>query len=243
MKLIIEKNYEQLSKKAAEIIAEEIRKKPNLVMCLPTGSTPVGTYKKLAEMVEKKEISFNRATTFNLDEYVGLKPDDINSYHYFMKTNLFDHIDAKEENINIPNGCADNMEEECRRYNAKLDMFPCKDLLLSGIGQNGHIGFNEPADELYCRTHTVKLSDNTIAANSRFFDNDINKVPKAAVTMGIADIMHFNKIIVVANGPKKAQIIKKMMTSAMASTHNTSSLLNLHNDVIVIVDEEAASLL
>jgi glucosamine-6-phosphate deaminase len=243
LKLLIKNDYKELSLEAAKIIAGEINKKPDLVMCLPTGSSPVGTYKQLIWMNENDDVDFSKVVTFNLDEYVGLGPKDKNSYRRFMDSNLFDHININHDNVNIPSGIAANMENECRRYNKKLDMYPEKDFLLSGIGQNGHIGFNEPADRLFARTHTIDLTSNTIAANARFFDNDINKVPKSAITMGVADILHFKKVVLVACGTAKAPIIKELVTSKTIDTHNTSTLLYLHNDVTVIVDKEAASLL
>lgn len=243
MKFLIEKDYNQLSRRAAQIIAEEIKKKPNLVMCLPTGSSPVGTYKQLAQMVKEDGLDFSKVATFNLDEYIGLNPDNENSYHYFMNANFFDYVNIKKENIHIPDGCADNVDEECKRYDSELDKYPYKDVLLTGIGINGHIGFNEPDNKLYARTHIINLTDNTISANARFFGNNNDNVPKSAITMGVADIMHFKKVVLVANGIKKAPIIKELMTSSMIDTHNTSTLLNLNSDVTIIIDEEAASLL
>ena len=242
MKVFIEKNYDQLSRRAADMIAGEINKKPNSVLCLPTGSTPIGTYRELAGMYAAGKADFSGIVTFNLDEYIGLRQDDKNSYHYFMHHHLFDHINIKPENVYIPDGLSENMEEACKNYDAKLDIYKEKDLLLTGIGQNGHIGFNEPSDRLFARTHTVLLSENTRAANSRLFEN-ADDVPKAAITMGIADIMHFKKMIIIANGTAKAAIIKDLLTGRMVDTHNTSSLTYLHNDVTVILDEEAASLL
>jgi glucosamine-6-phosphate deaminase len=243
LRIIIEKSYEHMSKRAAELIAGEIRKRPDRVICFPTGSTPEGTYHELSQMYRSKEVDFSHIVTFNLDEYIGLEPFDQNSYHHFMFYHLFDHINVKPENIHIPDGYAKDLEQECKRYDKKLDDYPIKDILLTGIGENGHIGFNEPGNRLFARTHIAQLTHNTLQANARLFNDNIRDVPSAAITMGVSDIMHFNKIVIIANGDIKAPIVSKLVKGKMIDPHNTSSLMYLHNDVVLIIDEEAGSLL
>ncbi|SHM44603.1 glucosamine-6-phosphate deaminase [Caldanaerovirga acetigignens] len=239
MKLIIAKDYEEMSKKAAQIIAEEIKKKPNLVLGLATGATPVGTYRELVKMYKNGEVDFSRVITFNLDEYLGLSPDDERSYHYYMYSNFFNHVNVKPENIHIPNGVAEDIDEECRRYDEAIEKAGGIDLQLLGIGVNGHIGFNEPGDELLTATHVTNLAPDTIKANARFFES-IDEVPKKAITVGLGTIMKAKKIILLASGREKAKIMAELLDEDAVSTKVPASFLLLHRDVTIIMDEEAA---
>ena len=240
MKIIIEKNYSDLSKKAADIIEKEIKNKPNLILGLATGSTPVGTYKELIRRHKEEGLDFAKVTTFNLDEYLGIPHDHINSYHYFMYDNLFKHINIDEDNINIPNGNPEDVEEYCKSYDEDIEKQGGIDLQILGIGENGHIAFNEPDDKLYLGTHITDLTESTIKANARFFDS-IEEVPKKAITMGLGSIMKSKKILLLANGKNKANIIRELLKDDVVSTHNPASLLLLHPDVTIILDEESAS--
>lgn len=240
MKIIIEKNYSDLSKKAADIIETEIKNKPDLILGLATGSTPIGTYKELIRRHKEEGLDFARVTTFNLDEYLGIPHDHINSYHYFMYDNLFNNINIYEDNINIPNGNPENVEEYCKSYDEDIEKQGGIDLQILGIGENGHIAFNEPDDKLYLGTHVTDLTESTIKANARFFDS-IEEVPKKAITMGLGSIMKSKKILLLANGKNKANIIRELLRDEVVSTHNPASLLLLHPDVTIILDEESAS--
>ncbi|MCF6095561.1 glucosamine-6-phosphate deaminase [Thermovorax subterraneus] len=239
MKLIIAKDYAEMSKKAAQIIAEEIKKKPNLVLGLATGATPVGTYRELVKMYKNGEVDFSRVITFNLDEYLGLSHDDERSYHYYMYSNFFDHVNVKPENIHIPNGVAEDIDEECRRYDEAIEKAGGIDLQLLGIGVNGHIGFNEPGDELLTDTHVTNLAPDTIKANARFFES-IDQVPKKAITVGLGTIMKAKKIILLASGREKAKIMAELLDEDAVSTKVPASFLLLHRDVTIIMDEDAA---
>ncbi|ASW42127.1 glucosamine-6-phosphate deaminase [Clostridium isatidis] len=241
MRLIITKNYDELSKKAAEIIAETIKEKPNAVLGLATGSSPVGLYKELIKMHKDGEVDFSKVTTVNLDEYVGLSGEHPQSYRYFMNENLFNHVNIDKNNTYVPNGLAEDAEEEGRRYDAKIEELGGTDLQLLGIGNNGHIAFNEPAEELVFGTHLTDLTEETIKANSRFFAS-IKDVPTQAFSMGIGGIMKAKKILLIASGEEKAEAVKGMIEGNI-TTKLPGSLLQLHHDVIVIVDEAAAKLL
>ncbi|HLS52923.1 MAG TPA: glucosamine-6-phosphate deaminase, partial [Tissierellaceae bacterium] len=184
MEVIVKKDYESLSKQVAEILAEEIRKKPDIKLGLATGSTPVGTYEELIKLHKQKGLDFSKVKTFNLDEYIGLSGDHPNSYRYFMNDILFDHINIKKENTFIPNGKARDPKKECKAYDKLIEEAGGIDIQILGIGTNGHIAFNEPAEELSAGTSVVDLTENTIKDNSRFFDS-IDEVPKTAITMGI----------------------------------------------------------
>lgn len=241
MKIIIVKDYNEMSKEAAKIIANMIIDNENCKLGLATGSTPVGTYNELIKMYNNGKISFKGVSTYNLDEYVGISPDNHQSYKYFMDNNLFNHIDIDKKNCFIPNGKAINLLEEVKRYDKLLKDANYTDLQLLGIGDNGHIAFNEPAEFLKLSTNIVNLKEETIIANSRFFDN-VNDVPKQAITLGFKGIMMSKKILLLASGKSKAQAIANMLKGDI-STNNPSSLLNLHQNVTVIIDEEAALLL
>ena len=239
IELIVTNNYDEMSEKAADIFVELLKRKPNATLGLATGSTPIGLYKKLIEKNKAKEISFKDVITYNLDEYCDLPKEHEQSYYTFMNENLFKHIDINKNNTHLPKGegdsklNAENYEEALK--NAKID------IQLLGIGSNGHIGFNEPGTDFEIGVHEVKLTDNTIKDNARFFENDINKVPKKAITMGVRNILSAETIILVANGVNKSDAIKKVM-SGVVDKAVPASALNIHKGkVYVIVDKDAAS--
>jgi len=240
MKFIIARDYQEMSAMGAEVIIDQINKKPDTVLGLATGSTPLGTYNLLIDAC-KKGLDFSKVVTFNLDEYWGLPPYHPQSYNYFMNKNLFDHINILKAHTHIPSGQCADPEEECRRYDSMIENMGGIDLQVLGIGRNGHIGFNEPAESLKLNTHLTSLTEDTIEANSRFF-NSINEVPKKAITMGIGSIMKAKKIILLASGKDKAPIISKLAEKKV-STKIPASILHLHKDTVVIVDRDAASLL
>lgn len=239
MKIFIVKDYLELSTKAANIIKEEIEKKTNLILGLATGSTPEGTYKELIRMHKEEGLDFSKVSSFNLDEYLNISYSHPNSYHAFMDEKLFKYLNIDKNNVHIPDGNVKNVEEYCKDYDKLIDDSGGIDLQILGIGQNGHIAFNEPDDRLYLGTHVTNLTESTIKANSRFFSS-IDEVPKKAITMGIGSIMKAKKILLLANGEKKAPVIKELLQGEMISTQNPASLLLLHPDVTIIVDEEAA---
>ena len=241
MRLMITESYEELSKAAAEEFAKVIKEKPNAVLGLATGGSPVGMYKELIKMYEKNELDFSKVTTVNLDEYIGLNPEHSQSYRHFMNENLFNHININIANTFVPNGLADNLEVECKEYDKKIMELGGIDIQLLGVGNNGHIAFNEPDEQLSAGTHVISLTENTIEANSRFFEN-INDVPKKAITMGLGGIMKAKKIILIASGESKAEAIKGLF-SGKITTDNPASMLQMHRDVTVIVDKEAAKLI
>lgn len=240
MNLLIKKNYAELSKQAANLIANEIRQKPNLVLGLATGSTPLGTYQELVKMYQAGQLDFSQVVTFNLDEYYGLPAEDPQSYHYYMFENFFNHVNINPGNIHIPDGQAEDIEAECRKYDQEIARYGGIDLQLLGIGHNGHIGFNEPGDELLTSTHLTDLTADTIRANARFFKS-IAEVPRQAVTMGLGTIMQAKKIILLASGANKAEIMASILSEEAVSTKIPASFLLLHKDVTVILDEEAAA--
>ena len=235
MRFIICENYEELSKKAAEFVAAQIILKPDCSLGLATGSTPIGMYKNLTE----SDIDFSDVVTFNLDEYYPISKENDQSYHYFMTKHLYSKVNLKKENIFIPNGETDNPEKECADYEEKIKVHDGIDLQVLGIGQNGHIGFNEPSGALNSYTHITDLTENTIQANSRFF-NSIDEVPTRALTMGVATIMRARKILLLASGKEKAKVVKALMGSVI-DPEIPATILAAHNDVTVIVDKEAAS--
>ncbi|MBI6020650.1 glucosamine-6-phosphate deaminase [Clostridium perfringens] len=241
MRLIVTKNYEEMSKVAAKEMAEDIKRNPEIVLGLATGGTPVGMYKELIRMYNEGELDFSKVTSINLDEYVGLAGDHDQSYRYFMNTNLFDHINIDKNNTFVPNGLAENVEEECMAYDSRIQDMGGIDLQLLGLGANGHIGFNEPGEALSVGTHLTDLKESTIEANARFFDS-IDDVPRKAITMGLGGIMKAKKIMVIASGEGKAEVVKAMM-SGKITTEIPATMLQMHRDVILIVDEYAAKLL
>lgn len=236
MKVITCKNYEEFSKKAAEIIAAQIREKPDTILGLPTGSTGIGMYDNLAAM----NLDFSQVTTFNLDEYVGLEPTDDQSYYYFMNKNLYSRVNLKPENTNIPKGMGDNLEEMAEAYDAKIEGMGGIDIMVLGIGNNGHIGFNEPAEKLSAKTHMVSLTPETIQANARFFES-IDDVPIKAVTMGMGSILKAKHILMLASGKNKEKVVKELLGSDI-TTQNPATLLLTHPNVTVLIDGETIKL-
>ena len=241
MKIYAAKDYADLSRKAANIISAQVIMKPNAVLGLATGSTPIGAYKQLIEWYEKGDIDFSHTLSINLDEYKGLSGDHDQSYRYFMNHNLFDHVNIKKENTNVPNGLAENAEEECKRYNNIIRSLGGIDLQLLGIGGNGHIGFNEPGAAFEKETHLVTLTEQTRQSNARFFTS-IDEVPTHAFTMGIKSIMSAKKILLLATGEKKAKALYDSFFGPV-TPGVPASILQLHNDCIVIADEPALSLI
>lgn len=241
MRLIITDNYDEMSLVAANEIAELIKVKPDSVLGLATGSTPEGVYSKLIKLYENNGLDFSKVTSFNLDEYRGLDGNHTQSYRYFMNTKLFNHINIDKKNTHVPDGMASNITEECETYDKSIDSAGGIDLQLLGIGGNGHIGFNEPSDSLSLGTHLTALTKDTINANSRFFSS-IDQVPTEAITMGLGGIMKAKKILLLASGEKKAPIIKKLVNGKI-STKVPASILQVHRNVLIIVDKAAASMI
>lgn len=238
MKLIVEKDYESLSKRTAGILEKAIRENPKIVLGLATGSTPLGTYRELIRAHEEEALDFSQVQTFNLDEYIGLNGSHPSSYKYYMNKEFFNYININPDNVHIPNGKAENLEEYCREYDREIIEAGGIDIQILGIGSNGHIAFMEPADELFAETSIVSLTESTIRDNSRFFDS-MEEVPKTAITMGIGRILKAKKIILLANGESKAPIMKKLIERNTVTTQLPASFLLLHPDVTVIVDKEA----
>lgn len=238
MKIIITKDYDEMSREAGKLFIERIRENPEIILGLATGSTPIGMYRELIRAHKEEGLDFTRVRTFNLDEYVGLSSQDETSYRYFMNDNLFNHINIKDENINIPDGKASDLDSFCRSYDAKIEACGGIDIQLLGIGEDGHIAFNEPGDYLNVGTNITKLADSTIEVNSRFFDS-IEEVPKTAITLGMGGIMKAKEIVLLANGEKKADVIKKLLTENIVTTELPVSFLLIHPNVTVILDEAA----
>ena len=240
MQLIIADDYNQFSQIGAEIVAQTIINKPNATLGLATGSTPIGIYEKLVEKHKKGEISFKDVVCFNIDEYVGLDKTHPQSYHYFMRKHLFEHVDTHQNNTYIPNGVAPNLVDECKKYNDVLAQNP-RDLQIIGLGPNGHVGFNEPFTPFGSKTHVVSLSRATIEANSRFF-NSIELVPTKAITMGITQLMTAKCLLVISSGKHKARVVKDMLFGP-CHPHMPCSVVQLHPNAIVLLDKDSASLL
>ncbi len=240
MEIKIYENAAEIGVAAAQLYKELIESKPNAVLGLATGATPVPTYKKLIELYENGEISFKDVTTFNLDEYCDLDKHDKNSYYTFMHENLFDHVDIKEENVNFLDGNAKDCDAESKRYAEAIKAAGGIDLQLLGIGTNGHIAFNEPADKFTDEAFKVTLTQSTIDSNQQYF-GDV-PMPRYAMTMGIGSIMRSKKILLIATGEKKAKAIKAMVSGEI-TPQIPCSILNEHSDVVVMLDRAAASLL
>ena len=241
MRIIRAKDYADMSRKAANIIAAQVILKPDCVLGLATGSTPIGTYKELIKGYENGDLDFSLVKTANLDEYRGLEKSNDQSYDYFMKANLFNHININFDNLNIPNGENPDADAECKRYEEVVKALGGQDLQLLGMGHNGHIGFNEPADEFVKETHCVDLQESTIQANKRFFEK-VEDVPTQAYTMGINTIMQAKMILVIVSGADKAEIVKKAFFGPV-TPQVPASILQMHPNVVVVVDEAAASLI
>ncbi|MDO4977849.1 MAG: glucosamine-6-phosphate deaminase [Eubacteriales bacterium] len=241
VKIIVANDYEEMSKKAAAIIAAQVIYKADSILGLATGSSPIGIYDYLTKWYQEGSLDFSQITTVNLDEYRGIEKKNDQSYDYFMHHHFFDRVNVRPEKTFLPNGMAADVEEECARYQKLIDDLGGIDLQLLGIGHNGHIGFNEPGESLEANVHCVSLSEKTIEANKRFFAS-AEDVPKQAYTMGMRSIMEAKKIVIVANGEGKAEAIAKAFAGKI-TTKVPASLLQLHPDVTVVVDQAAASLL
>ncbi|SPT67740.1 Glucosamine-6-phosphate deaminase 1 [Anaerobiospirillum thomasii] len=240
MRIYRAKDYQDLSRKAANIISAQVILKPDCVLGLATGSSPIGTYKQLIEWYNKGDLDFSEVKTVNLDEYRGLGIESDQSYVYFMQENLFKHINIKSENINIPNGKNTDADAECKRYEKVIADLGGTDIQLLGIGRNGHIGFNEPDTSFIKETHCVDLTQSTIDANKRFFAS-IDDVPRQAYTMGINAIMQAKKVLLIASGKDKAEAIYKSFFGPI-TPEVPASILQLHKDVVVVADDDALSL-
>jgi glucosamine-6-phosphate deaminase len=245
MRLIIEPNYEQLSQWAANYVASKIQNaqpseaKP-FVLGLPTGSSPLGMYCKLIELHKQGKVSFRYVITFNMDEYVGLPQDHPESYHSFMWNNFFRHIDIPQENVHILNGNATNSEQECDEYEAAMKAVGGVDLFLGGIGPDGHIAFNEPGSSLASRTRVKTLTTDTIIANARFFGNDVNKVPKTALTVGVGTVLDAREVLILVNGHNKARALQQVVEGAVSQMW-TITALQLHPKGVIVADEAACA--
>ncbi len=235
MKLIVKENYDELSRYVAGEIAAALRGNPRAVLCLPTGNTPVGTYQELVRLHKEGRVSFAQCTVFNLDEYYPIDPGDPNSYLSFMRKQLFDHVDIRPGSANIPNGQAEDAEEECRLYEERIRNSGGIDLALLGIGRNGHIGFNEPDRELLLETHVVTLTESTQQANYEPFGS-VEAMPKQALTMGLGTIMSAQRVIVIASGASKKYAVEKML-SPRITTEVPATLLQLHPNVTLVIDQ------
>lgn len=243
MRLIIEKDYDALSKWAAEYVIKRINEfnptpERRFVLGLPTGSSPIGMYKELVKACKEGRVSFKNVVTFNMDEYCGLPESHPESYHSFMANNLFNHIDCPKENIHILNGNAENLDEECARYEELIRQAGGVDLFLGGIGPDGHIAFNEPCSSLSSRTRIKTLTSDTIIANSRFFDNDVNKVPKNALTVGVGTVLDAREVLILVNGHNKARALQAAVEGPVTQMW-TISALQLHKHGIIVCDEAA----
>jgi len=245
MRLIIQKNYDLVSKWTAGYIADKINNaKPTaakpFVLGLPTGSTPLGTYKNLIELFKQGKVSFKNVVTFNMDEYVGIPQSHEQSYYSFMWNNFFNLVDVQKENVNILNGNAADLTAECAAYEAKIASYGGIDLFLGGIGPDGHIAFNEPASSLASRTRIKTLTQDTIIANSRFFDNDVNKVPKNALTVGVGTVCDAKEVLIIVNGHNKARALRHAVEEPVNHMW-TISALQLHPKAIIACDDAACA--
>ncbi len=243
MRVIIQKNYENLSRWAAEYIANEINKaKPTAekpyVIGLPTGSSPLGVYKELIRMYKEGKVSFRNVVSFNMDEYCGIPQNHPQSYYTFMHENFFDHIDILPENTNLLNGNAPDIQAECKRYEDKIKSYGGIKLFMGGIGPDGHIAFNEPFSSLTSRTRQKTLTTDTIIANSRFFENDVNKVPKTALTVGVGTVLDAEQVLIVVNGHNKSRALKHAIEGGVCQKW-TISALQTHPKGIIVCDEAA----
>ena len=241
MKIISAPEYQSMSRKAANIISAQVILFPNSVLGLATGSTPLGVYSQLIEWYKKGDIDFSRVHSVNLDEYCNLPVEHEQSYRNYMNTNFFHHVNIPMENTNVPNGLAKDIDAECKRYDNVISSLGGIDLQLLGIGHTGHIGFNEPDEDFDKTTHCVKLKQQTIDANARFFEN-AGEVPKYAITMGIKAIMQAKKLLLVANGAGKAEILYRSLFGPITPAV-PASILQLHNDVTIVADEAALTVI
>jgi len=243
MRVIIEPSYELVSKWAANHVAKRINEyNPSesnpFVLGLPTGSSPMGMYKELIELNKAGVVSFRNVVTFNMDEYVNLPEEHPESYHSFMWNNFFSHVDIQKDNVNILNGNAPDLQQECERYEAKMKEVGGVRLFIGGIGPDGHIAFNEPGSSLTSRTRVKTLTYDTVIANSRFFDNDVNKVPKTALTVGVGTVMDAEEVMIIVNGHKKARALREAIEGSVNHMW-TISALQMHPKGIILCDDEA----
>lgn len=245
MRVIIRDNYEDCSRWAANYVAYKIKafrptaKKP-FILGLPTGSSPLGMYQELIKLYQAGKISFEHVVTFNMDEYIGLKPNHPQSYHYFMEENFFKHINIPRANIHIPNGMTKDYVQECQAYEETIKRYGKINLFVGGVGEDGHIAFNEPGSSLNSRTRVKTLTQDTIKANSRFFDNDVSKVPNTALTVGIATIMDAEEVLIIATGPKKARALHHAIEGSINHMWPIS-ILQMHQHGIIACDEDATN--
>lgn len=244
MRVVIEPNYEKMSQWAADYVTDKINnfipsdEHPNFILGLPTGSSPIGMYKKLCEYCKQGKVTFKNVITFNMDEYVGLPEEHPESYHSFMHQNLFDHIDCPKENINILNGNAPDLLLECEGYEKRIKAAGGIDLFIGGVGRDGHIAFNEPGSSLRSRTRLKTLTLDTRQANSRFFGDDMTKVPKNALTVGVGTVMDAKQVLILANGYPKAQAVQAAVEGPITQMW-TISVLQMHPHGIIVCDEAA----
>lgn len=237
MKVILVKDYEEMSTTAAEMIATFTKSKPEAVLSFATGSTPIGTYEKLVSF-HKLGLDFSQVSAFHLDEYIGLSPDDPNSYAYYLDENLFSQLNIPSENIHLHNSDPHDIESHAHAYDTEIEDCGGIDIQILGVGENGHIAFLEPDDKLQLETGRVKLSENTIEVNARFFE-DPSQVPKEAISLGLRSIFRARKIIFLINGVKKHNVVKRLLEDPNLDTRFPASVLLMHNDCTLIVDEEA----
>ena len=245
MRLIIEETYDRMSEWAARYVAARINaakptKKEPFVLGCPTGSSPLGLYRKLIELYEKGEVSFRNVVTFNMDEYVGLPEDHPESYHSFMWNNFFSHIDIPRENVNILDGNAPDLQAECRRFEEKIDSYGGIDLFMGGVGPDGHIAFNEPGSSLSSRTRVKTLTTDTIIANARFFEGNVDLVPKTALTVGVGTVMDARSVLLRVNGHNKARALRHGVEGGVSQMW-TISALQLHPSAIIVADDAACA--
>ena len=243
MKLVIHKSYKEISNWTAEYIAKRINdfmptEKRPFVLGLPTGSSPIGTYKKLVELNHSGKVSFKNVVTFNMDEYVGIPEDHPESYHNFMNVNFFNHIDIDKKNIHLLDGNSDYPNKECEEFEQKIKSFKGIELFLGGMGADGHLAFNVPGSALNSRTRMINLNYDTILANSRFFDKDLNKVPKQALTVGVQTVLDAREVVIIVNGYKKARALQKVVEEGINHMWTLSALQN-HPNGIIVCDEDA----
>lgn len=239
MEIVKVKNYQEMSERACDLIVEKVNSLDNPVLGLATGSTPEGMYQQMIDLYQRNKVSFAKTTTFNLDEYVGLAGKNPNSYRFYMNEKLFKHIDLPDNRAFLPNGDGDDMQKECRDYETLMYKAEYIDMQVLGLGLNGHIGFNEPGTAFDSRTHIVDLDKTTREANARFFDS-LNDVPKKAITMGIETIMESKKILLLVSGEKKAEAVYRLINGE-TSEEFPASILQKHENVTLIADEEALS--
>ncbi|MCD7973043.1 MAG: glucosamine-6-phosphate deaminase [Candidatus Azobacteroides sp.] len=243
MRVIIQPDYNELSQWAADYVVHSINRanptaRDPFVLGLPTGSSPLGMYKCLIKHYQEKKVSFRHVITFNMDEYIGLSPEHPQSYHYFMWHNFFDHVDIDPKNVNIMDGNAPDLVEECMRFEEKMEEAGGVDLFIGGIGPDGHIAFNEPGSSLVSRTRIKQLTHDTIVANSRFFENDIRQVPESALTVGVGTILDAKEILILVNGYSKAKALVQAIEGAVSQMWPITAL-QLHKNSIIVCDEAA----